>query len=263
MPQAITLLTDFGLQDTYVGVVKGVIKTISPDADIIDLTHQVPPQDIFAGAFLLKTVYRYFPPGTIHLVIVDPGVGSARLPIAAHIGDFYFVCPDNGLLSYVLSDNIADSAVILDDSDYHLSELSRTFHGRDVFAPVAAHLSLGVSLDDLGTQIESLTTFTLPEPYMSDGTVICHVIYADAYGNLFLDLTENMAFTIELSGFVVEIFDRIISGPMNSYSHVSEGMPLALFGSSGHLEISIRGGHAQQQFGLRVGDAVLLHRTKK
>jgi len=140
----ITLLTDFGTQDTFVGVMKGVIKTIVPGAEVIDLTHQIPPQDILAGAFALKTAYRFFPLGTIHVVVVDPGVGSSRRPIAARVGDYTYVAPDNGVLSYVLADQALHKAVTLDKSQFHLSQVSRTFHGRDVFAPVAAHLASGV-----------------------------------------------------------------------------------------------------------------------
>ena len=152
----ITLLTDFGTQDAFVGVMKGVIKTIAPGADVIDLTHHVPPQDIKAGAFVLKTAYQYFPPGTIHLAVVDPGVGGARRPVAAQIGEYVYVCPDNGLLSYVLAEETLTQAVTLDNTQYHLPQRSRTFHGRDVFAPVAAHLASGVPLAALGAQADTL-----------------------------------------------------------------------------------------------------------
>lgn len=256
MPRLITLLTDFGLQDTFVGVLKGVLKSLAPEADIVDLTHSVPPQDICAGAFLLKTAYSYFPPGTIHLAVVDPGVGSARRPVAARIGDFTYVCADNGLLSYVLSENTLHQAVTLDNPTYHLPSVSRTFHGRDIFAPAAAYLTRGVSLNTLGTPLNTLETFDIPQPQMLGETVTCHVISADVFGNVFLDLTEDLAETWGLSSLIVSISGQTISGPVSSYSEVAEGMPLILFGSSGHLEIAIRNGNAQQQLGLQVRDKV-------
>ncbi len=262
MPRLITLLTDFGTQDTFVGVLKGVIKSLAPEVEIVDLTHHVPPQDIGAGAFLLKTAYRFFPPGTIHLAVVDPGVGGTRRPVAAHIGDFTYVCPDNGLLSHVLSENTLHQAVTLDNACYHLPQVSRTFHGRDIFAPAAAHLADGVSLDSLGTPADTLETFPVSQPLVFGDTVICHVIYSDVFGNVFLDLTEDRANAWGVSRFAIPVSGQVIPGPFNSYSDVPEGTPLALFGSSGHLEIAARNGNAREQLGLTIGDTVtvrLLH----
>ena len=188
----ITLLTDFGTQDTFAGVLHGVIKTIAPDADVVTLTHHVPPQDIAAGAFLWKTAYRHFPAGTVHLGIVDPGVGSVRRPIAAHIGDYVYVCPDNGLVSHVLSEDTLHSAVILDNTLYQRSPPSRTFHGRDIFAPAAAHLTRGVPLHSLGTALDALDAFPLSAPDFGPDVVTCHVLYTDVYGNVFTDFTETL-----------------------------------------------------------------------
>ena len=258
MSRLITLLTDFGTQDAFVGVMKGVIKSIAPDAEIIDLTHHVPPQDIRAGAFLLGTACRSFPPGTIHLAVVDPGVGSARRPVAAHIGNFTYVCPDNGLLSHVLSQNTLHHAVTLDNARFHLPQVSRTFHGRDIFAPVAAHLAVNVSLDTLGTPLDTLQTFPLSQTQVSDGSLTCHVVYCDVFGNVFLDLMEDRTETGGLSRFVLQVSGQAIPGPVDSYSDVPIGAALALFGSSGHLEIAVRNGNAQQQFGLRAGDTLTL-----
>ena len=257
MSRLITLLTDFGTQDAFVGVLKGVIKSIAPSAEIVDLTHHVPPQDIHAGAFLLQTAYKFFPPSTVHLAVVDPGVGSSRRPVAAYIGDYCYVCPDNSLLSYVLSQNTLHQAVTLDNSRYHLPQVSRTFHGRDIFAPAAAHLSNGVSLDTLGTPLDTLETFLLSQPEWGD-TITCHVVYCDVFGNVFLDLTEDIAKTGGLSRFVLQVSGQFIPGPADSYSDVPVGAPLALFGSSGHLEIAVRNGNAQKELGLKVGDAVTI-----
>ena len=189
----ITLLTDFGTQDTFVGVMKGVIRSIAPDVTTIDLTHYVPPQDIRAGAFALKTAYAYFPPGTIHLAVVDPGVGGGRRPVAARIGDYVFVCPDNGLLSHVLARETPHQAVALNNTRYQLPQVSRTFHGRDIFAPAAACLASGVSLESLGTPVARLATFPLSSPHVEVEHITSHVVYIDVFGNVFLDMTEDMA----------------------------------------------------------------------
>lgn len=256
MSRLITLLTDFGTQDVFVGVLKGVIKSFAPSAEVIDLTHHVSPQDIRTGAFLLKIAYQYFPPGTIHLAVVDPGVGSARRPIAARVGDFLYVCPDNGLLSYVLSEDTLTQAVVLDNEQYHHPQISRTFHGRDIFAPVAAHLANGVLLETLGTPVETVETFPLSQPSAVANTLICHVLATDVFGNVFLDLTEDMAAQHHASFATIEVSGAVISGLANSYSDVSIGEPLALFGSSGHLEIAVRNGNAREQLGIKVGDMV-------
>ena len=250
----ITLLTDFGTQDAFVGVMKGVIKTIAPAADVIDLTHHVLPQDIKAGAFVLKTAYRYFPPGTIHLAVVDPGVGGTRRPLAVRLGDHVYVCPDNGLLSHVLAGETLTQAVALDNTQYHLPQRSRTFHGRDIFAPVAAHLANGVPLEALGTPAGTLQTFPLSAPVVSGDTITCHVIYADVFGNLFTDLTEERA--AGQSFGVAEVGGAVIRGLSDSYSSVPEGSPLALFGSSGHLEVAVRNGSARRTLGVEVGERV-------
>ena len=254
----ITLLTDFGTQDAFVGVMKGVIKSLAPRADVIDLTHHVPMQDIQAGAFVLKTAYRYFPPGTVHLVVIDPSVGSARRPVAAKIGDFVYVCPDNGLLSYVLGEDTLTQAVILNNGQYHLPSVSRTFHGRDIFAPVAAHLANGVPLEAFGTPAETLQTFPLSVPFVYGNTLTCHILYTDVFGNLFTDLTEEGAEIEQLSSATFEVGGMFIEGIVDSYSAVPEGSPLALFGSSGHLEIAVRNGSARKQLGVNVGDRVTI-----
>ena len=254
----ITLLTDFGTQDAFVGVMKGIIKSLAPRADVIDLTHHVPMQDIQAGAFVLKTAYRYFPPGTIHLAVVDPGVGSERRPVAAKIGDFVYVCPDNGLLSHVLGEDTLTQAVILNNGQYHLPSVSRTFHGRDIFAPVAAHLANGVPLEAFGTPAETLQTFPLSVPFVFGSTLTCHILYADVFGNLFTDLTEEGVKIGATSRVVVGVGSTSIEGIVDSYSAVPEGSPLALFGSSGHLEIAVRNGSARKQLGVNVGDRVTI-----
>ncbi len=257
----VTLLSDFGTQDTYVGVMKGVIKTIAPEADLVDLTHEIPPQDIAAGAFALHTACRHFPAGTIHLAVVDPGVGSTRFPIAAQIGEYVYVCPDNGLLSYILAEDAVKQAVTLTQTRFHRPILSRTFHGRDIFAPVAAHLSRGVPLDALGAPLDALTTFALSHPHVSHDKIVCHVIHSDVYGNVLTDLTEDIYEMWNVSGSHIHVGGRHIDGPLPSYSGVPPGMPLALFSSAGHLELAVRGGSARAMFALRVGDTVEISRN--
>ena len=256
----ITLLTDFGTQDTFVGVMRGVISSLAPNTRLIDLTHHVPPQDIRAGAFALKTAYAYFPPGTVHLMVVDPGVGSERRPIAAHIGSHTYVCPDNGLLTYILAQETLHEAVVLDNPRYHRTPVSRTFHGRDIFAPVAAHLAMGVPLSDLGTGLKTFITFPLPCPEFQDQHILCHILAVDVFGNVFLDMTEDMAEAGE--EFEASVKGQLIAGPTASYSAVPEGQPLALFSSNGHLEIAVRNGNAARQFALHVGDPITLRRKR-
>src|SRR6266550_5045972 len=180
------LLTDFGLCDNYVGVLKGVIINITPQAYLIDITHNIPPQDIAAGAWVLGTSYRYFPPGTIYVCVVDPGVGSVRRPIAVCAGDWFFVGPDNGLLSYVLATQTIYEAVLLSNPAYHLPQVSKTFQGRDIFAPVAAHLARGITLRDFGAPLDPSSLRLLDLKYASrqEGRIEGHIVYIDHFGNL-------------------------------------------------------------------------------
>ena len=254
----ITLLTDFGTRDIYVGVMKGVIKDIAPDVDLIDLTHEIPAQDIAAGAFALKSAYAYFPPGTVHLGVVDPGVGGTRRPVAAHIGDYFYVCPDNGLLSYVLAQDTLHQAVTLDHTQFSRRSVSRTFHGRDIFAPAAARLALGVPLGDLGTPSDHLVSFPISVPHVCAETITCHALYIDVFGNVLTDLTEDLYNTWHVTQCVISVAGRDIPGPVESYSDVPDGTPLALFGSSGHLEVAVRNGSAVRTLGLHIGDSITL-----
>ena len=250
----ITLLTDFGTSDPFVGVMKGVILEINPQAQIVDLTHDVDPQDIPEAAFLLKTSYRYFPAGTIHLVVVDPGVGTERRAIALRTNQHRFVAPDNGVLSYVLSQETVEQAVALTNEEYFLPQVSRTFHGRDIFAPVAAHLSLGVSLEDLGEPISDLTQIPLPHPTIKPDTIEAQVIHIDRFGNLITNLAEKQFDEWLSTGareqIEIETGEQTLRGISQSYADMPEGSLLAIFGSSGHLEISANQASASQLLGL-------------
>lgn len=254
MGRIITLLTDFGLDDAYVGTMRGVILNINPHATIVDLCHQVRPQDIAAAAFLLGSSYRYFPAGTVHLAVVDPGVGSGRRAVAVETPRYLFVGPDNGVLSYVLAEEASFKAVSLTQPRYWLPRVSRTFHGRDIFAPVAAHLSLGVPLAELGEAIDELVTWPVPHPEkQADGSLRAHIIYIDRFGNLITDAKEE---DLPSQQIAVEVAGHIIEGLSPSYA---AGSPiLALIGSTGRLEIAVREGNAAQHLGLKVGDTLIL-----
>ncbi|HHT9159902.1 MAG TPA: SAM hydrolase/SAM-dependent halogenase family protein, partial [Candidatus Brocadiaceae bacterium] len=191
-PCVITLLTDFGNQDAYVGVMKGVITGINPLANIIDICHNIPPQDVFNAAYLLYTSYKYFPRGTIHVAVVDPGVGSRRDIVCVVTKDYFFLVPDNGILSFIIQDEKPKSIFRITNSKYFLPSPSNTFHGRDVFAPVSAHLSLGAKLRQLGIKINQLKQLDIPKPdYKKTGQLEGQVIYIDRFGNLISNITKE------------------------------------------------------------------------
>jgi S-adenosylmethionine hydrolase len=254
----ITLTTDFGLEDAYVGVMKGVILSINPAATIVDLCHAVPPQDMQAAAFLLHTAWPYFPLGTIHVVVVDPGVGSQRRAIAVDVGTATFVTPDNGVLSYVLAEAAEKNtqAVHLTNQRYWLSPVSATFHGRDIFAPVAAHLSLGVPLTDLGEPLPlgELVTFPLPRPERQGDTWVGHVVHIDHFGNLVTDLEAEAIG--DPQAVAIEVGRQRIFGLRRTYAEGTPGEPIALIGSSGRLEIAVTGGQAVRWLKVQIGDRV-------
>jgi S-adenosyl-L-methionine hydrolase (adenosine-forming) len=247
----ITLTTDFGLTDNFVGVMKGVIAGIAPDARVIDLSHGVPAQDVRAGAFVLATGYEYFPPGTVHVAVVDPGVGSSRGAVAVAGGGWHWVAPDNGVLSYALAalgkraPGIGRSeaerwhlgpdaqAVALTEPRYWLPALSQTFHGRDVFAPVAAHLARGVPLSAFGPSLASLVALPAHSPEPSPQGWRGRVIYVDRFGNL---ITDVGAAELGDRDWIVTIGERQIEGLSASYTKMGEVG--AILGSTGYLEIA-------------------------
>lgn len=262
-PPLITLTTDFGLIDTYVGVMKGVILGIAPQARLVDLTHDIAPQNVLEASVCLEAAIDYFPEGTIHLVVVDPGVGTERAAIVVQTETCRFVAPDNGVLTLPLRRRPAQRVVQLGAAaqPYFRQPVSATFHGRDVFAPIAAHLAAGVPLDALGDPIspESLTTLPLPEPRAERTAARAfvlrlHILYTDRFGNLITDLTharwaawqeELGGSKADLSGQVaVQAGDRRWQGIARTFADVADGSPLAYWGSAGRLEIAIRNGNA-------------------
>ncbi len=254
----ITLTTDFGLEDGYVGTMQGVILSIAPEAKLVDLSHQVPPQNVRAGGFVLYQASPFFPSDTIHVAVVDPGVGSERRALAVRTSQGIFVVPDNGVLSYILASADVHEAVSLTNPTYQLPHVSATFHGRDVFAPTAAHLANGVSLAELGPRAINLVRLRLPEPeFAPGGNLIAHVLHVDHFGNLILDVTagdlaEEMTF--ELAG-------RRIKGLSRTFADVVPGDLVAYVGSTrDHVEIAFRDGNAAQETGVGVGDEVLIWR---
>jgi S-adenosylmethionine hydrolase len=254
----ITLTTDFGIRDGFVGTMKGVIYSIAPQVKIVDISHAVAPQNIQEGAFALARAARFFPSGTVHIYVVDPGVGTKRRPLAARLGDQYFVGPDNGLLTPLIRDAEQNQKLVefvhLNNPKYWLPKISRTFHGRDIFAPVGAHLANGISLSELGKAVTDPVRLELPPPEKTETGWIAHITVVDAFGNLTTDLPASV-----LEGQTNILF-RLrgieVAGVTESYGHKQSGELVALVDSEDYLEIAIVNGSAAQQLGAKVGDAV-------
>lgn len=253
MPSIITLTTDFGIKDHYVGVLKAVLLSIAPDVRLVDISHQIPPQDIMAGAWVVRNSAMLFPPDSVHLVVVDPGVGTSRKPIAIKIKDQYFVGPDNGIFS-LIADQYEYSGVELNHAKFWRPSPSNTFHGRDIFAPVAAHLANGVELEDLGDPIEKLETYRWAVPISDKDGVQGWIVHIDHFGNLISNIPESMirkaGADANLKIYVGNtIFDTIV----NTFGDVPDGEPAAYIGSSGVLEIAINKGDAREMLGVEKG----------
>jgi S-adenosyl-L-methionine hydrolase (adenosine-forming) len=240
MNRIITLTTDFGNRDHYVGSMKGVIYNINPDVTITDITHEIPAHDVFSAAFTLRSFVPYFPKETIHIVVVDPGVGSVRKPIALEADEKFFVGPDNGVFTYVILESESFRAYEISNPKYFLSRVSFTFHGRDIFAPAAAHLSLGVSIGDFGERLLNPFMLEIKEPDIGQEEIIGEVIYEDTFGNLITNIPGSMVD----SNSRLYVCDILITGVSKSYSEASEGELLAVIGSSGFIELSVNRGRA-------------------
>ena len=286
-----TLLTDFGNQDAYVGVMKGVITGINPLANIIDICHNIPPQDVFNAAYLLYTSYKYFPKKTIHVAVVDPGVGSRRDIVCVETKDYFFLVPDNGLLSFIVQEEKPKVIVRLANDRYFLPSPSNTFHGRDVFAPAAAYLSLGVKLRQLGIKIDQLEQLEIPKPVPKKaGQVEGQIIYIDRFGNIITNITrehlmqhdhsqslfktqmkeitlpislpsqggDEGGVKINLKCLETTIGKKKIIGLSETYTDVKAGEPLVLIGSAGFLEVSINQGNAQKYFKADKGSKIIV-----
>jgi len=267
----ITLTTDFGIDDEYVGIMKGVIMSLNPSAVIIDITHHIDPQDLVQAAYTIYSSYRYFPKGTVHVIVVDPTVGSDRKIIAFKLSDHTFLAPDNGVLSLLIKNNSENISSItsIDNSRYFLNPVSHTFHGRDIFAPVSAHLSLGVPINKLGTSVlkNKLVYLSVSDPYFSDnGELVGSIVSTDHFGNLITNIHLNDLEKIDIAlshkKLSINVGTCIISGLSSNYTSVISGHPLAVIGSRGYLEISVNGGNAAKHFMVEKGDHIRISTLK-
>ncbi|MEN9934470.1 MAG: hypothetical protein RLZZ387_1049 [Chloroflexota bacterium] len=264
----VTLTTDFGLLDGYVGTMKGVILGIAPETRIIDITHSIGPQEIHQGAYIVQTFYPYFPHGTVHMVVVDPGVGSGRRQIALVTPEAMFVGPDNGVLTYAWRDGVARwgrealTVYELTERRYWLQRVSNTFHGRDIFAPVAAQLASGVPPSALGPRLDGLKEAALEQPAPGrSGELVGRIIHVDHFGNCITNITPEHLSDSGLEGRVtVQIIDQRIPGLYRTYAEGTPGSLLALLGSSGRLELAVCNGSAARTLGVGMGDTVKVFR---
>jgi S-adenosyl-L-methionine hydrolase (adenosine-forming) len=245
--RAITLLTDFGTSDYFVGAMKGVILSANPQAVIVDITHVIPAQDVAAGAFTLLAAYSSFPEGTVHVGVVDPGVGSARRPIVVRAGSHLFVGPDNGIFTHIYDRESSFEAFHITSTEYFRHPVSNTFHGRDIFAPVAAALSTGVDPSSLGPRID--------DPIRIASALEPQIIHIDRFGNLITNITREIfaeGMQLEVNGKVICTFRRFFG---ESVGHE----PFAIWGSAGFLEIAVNGQSAAEILGVKRGDEVKTH----
>ena len=256
----VALLTDFGTANHYAGTMKGVMLGVCPDVTLVDIAHDVPAHDVLSGALELAACYRYFPSGTIFLVVVDPGVGSARRGLAVEAGDYRFVAPDNGVLSAVLAETPPRAMVELTERKYARPTVSRTFEGRDRFAPAAGWLARGVALVSLGRPVHDCVQLELPRPVETPEGISGVVLAVDRFGNAISNIDRRT-------------FDRMAGGPaaivagaveitslVATYAEAASDTPCALFGSTDHLEIAIRGDSAAARLGLTRGTPVVVRR---
>ncbi|MDY6868137.1 MAG: SAM-dependent chlorinase/fluorinase [Chloroflexota bacterium] len=255
----ITLTTDFGLQDHFVGVMKGVIADITPQAQVIDISHNIQPQDVRAGAHMLTEAAPYFTPGTVHVAVVDPGVGTARRALAARIGPYFYVAPDNGLLTPILqkANDVGQPVEIINltQPQYWLPEPSYSFHGRDIFAPVGAHLANGLPLEKLGDVIEDPILLHLPLPKRTSRGWHAEIVWVDTFGNLSTNLPESLL-PEKTKDIKVDIFGTTINGLTKAFGDAAKGDVIAFIDSTGHLAIAVVNGSAKQKLGAGVGDTV-------
>ena len=261
----ITLLTDFGTEDAYVGMMKGVILSIYSQAIIIDITHHIDPQDVIQAAYIIKSCYRYFPEGTVHLLVVDPGVGSDRKIVALEMRGQIFLAPDNGVLTLLMDQGETDAVVSVENTRYFLEPVSRTFHGRDIFAPVGAHLSRGLDIKTLGPSLdqENLVHLKILTPYISDDNrLVGTVVWFDRFGNCISNIDAALVKQMDKSGsgkmLEIKIGEHTIKGISLSYAETEPQSPLAIIGGLGYLEIALNKGNAKHALGIEKGETVTL-----
>jgi len=254
----VTLTTDFGLSDPFVGIMKGVILTRAPGATIVDVSHGIPPQDVLAGALVLRHALPYFPTGGVHVAVVDPGVGTSRRPICVETPAGFLVGPDNGLLSLAAPRDVIRRIVHLTEERFFLAPRSATFHGRDVFAPVAAVLASGTSVSALDIETDAMQRLAVPSPDEDGRRLSGEVVYIDHFGNLVTNVgTENL----HGHRWAVRIGDAQLPGIAASYSAVAPGEPVAVVNSWGLVEVAVRDGSARERLAMAVGAPVVLERA--
>ena len=253
-----TLTTDFGTRDWFVGTMKGAVLGINQRALIVDITHEIPPGDIRTGAFALMAACRYFPRGTVHVAVVDPGVGSQRRAIAVQTANYIFVGPDNGVLSWALAHEKIRTIRQLENPKYFLKPISRTFHGRDIFAPVAAHLSRGLAMKQLGRQLKDIVHLPWPKPGEQRGEVRGEIVHIDRFGNAITNIETKLIARGRKCLCEVTGERRVRCSLATFYGAVAVNSPLAVMGSSGFLEIAVNGGSAAQRYGLKTGGLVVV-----
>ena len=255
----ITLTSDFGISDSYVSQMKGVILSLCPTATLVDISHKVPAQSVMAGALILQTAIDAFPDGTIHVAVVDPEVGTNRRAIAVRTDRAFYILPDNGLVSCVLEKQSFVKAVAMDNPEYHRKEVCSTFHGRDIFSSVAGYLASGVIIDKLGSPADALELLKLPDPAVEADHIAGEILLVDHFGNLITNIPSKdleQPYMVFCAGMEQPI-------PLNqTYADVKEGTPVAYIGSMGMLEIAIRKGHAASVLRRAPGDAVRLSLLK-
>ena len=257
MPKSniITLITDFGLDDGFAGVMKGVILGINPGVNLIDISHNISKHNISAAAFLLNNSYKFFPKNSIHLVIVDPGVGSFRKAIIVQTNKYYFIAPDNQVLKYILNLEKEYKVFEIQNDQFFLQKPSNTFHGRDIFAPVAAHLSTGIESNEIGSEIFNFKKGEILKPVIEKSTITGQIMYIDIFGNLITNIDNSL---IKNQKIDIILGKYRITSLSNSYSNGIESFPIALIGSAGYLEISINQKSAHQILKLDEGDEITI-----
>ncbi len=261
MPAArslITLLTDFGDRDYFVASMKGVIVSINPNARLIDLSHHVAPYQVREAAYLLKSCYRYFPAGTIHVAVVDPGVGSARRPVVVSAGRSFFVAPDNGLLTPIMEENNPVEIRQIENAQYRLQGEGETFHGRDIFAPAAAWLSKRQPLASFGRLVQDPVRLDAPKPVWENGILVGSIVHVDRFGNLISNITATQYKDAlrARSSARIRIAGLEIEGAVSSYAEGRTGAPAALINSNGFLEVFVKESSAAASLNVGVGAAV-------
>jgi S-adenosylmethionine hydrolase len=258
----VTLTTDFGLADTYVGTMKGVILSINPRCTIIDITHEIEPQDIMGAGLALSGAYNFFPEGTIHVAVVDPGVGSLRRPLLIETEKYFFVGPDNGIFSFIPAGKQTGNVFEMTDTSFFLPSPSSTFHGRDIFAPVAAHLSTGKQPECFGSRITDRITLDTPEAkILNTNTAEGEIIHIDRFGNLITNLSRD--FVEKMTGgkpFRIEMKGGSSNRLLPNYAGAEEGELFCLFGSADRLEISVKNRSAEKMMNAGKGDTVIIRK---